>query len=73
LLNVAATHLKGGKSSPEREAVIKKIGQWRYICDELADFNAILSDQFYDTPHHIVARAWVAKRTASYIPETKGR
>ena len=64
----AQAHLKGGQSSSEKKRVIDQLGGWRYICEDLANFNPDLSDQFYDTPHLKVARSWVAKRVSAYIP-----
>ena len=61
-----------GKANPNREGVVKAVGEYRWFCLLLANFNPCVADQIHNNPADKIAEAYLAKTAYEYVePENK--
>lgn len=58
--------IHGAKSNPNKSKWIEIIGQYKYYCYILAEFDPNRAEQIYDNPADEIAKAYVTKMAYEY-------
>jgi hypothetical protein len=59
--------VSGGKSDPNRQSWVARVGTYWYYSLILANYNPVTAEQIFDNPADTIAESWVTKMAYEYV------